>query len=604
MDRLELSMSGRERTAIVVIILMFLFLFAGLLRFQVFQHQQLADQSEKNRVRLLPIVTRRGTFYDREGRVLVDTRTSYTVSVLPSEEVRNLTVPNLAGLLQIDTVEIRKRIVKNTVNRYQPAAVKRGTPFEIVAVLEEQHDRFPGVTIQMERVRNYADSTGAECATGHVSEVSRDELEQYRSSDLRPGSIIGKKGLEKAFDPQLRGLDGTEYIEVFASGQVVGPYEGLARKNPVPGADLHLTLDLDLQRASLLALDSFCCGAVVAIDPRNGEILAMVSYPSWNANLFSGPISDSLWQAMSTDSSHPLLNRPLTGQYPPGSTLKLITVGAGLEEKLITPTSTFRGCTGGYRFGNRIFHCWDERGHGVLAAAHAIEQSCDIYMYQLGLKLGVDLLSKYYDECGFGKPTGIEIPGEVRGNNPNSAYYDRIYGKRGWTQGLVLNNSIGQGEILVTPLQLAQFYCGIANSGTVYRPHMVRSVVWPDGRRQVMSPRRSFALPFSPETMAVLREGARLVVQGDRGTARSLRRKGYTIAGKTGTAQNPHGRDHSLFVGFAPFEAPEIVVCAIIENAGHGSEVAAPVVAKVIDAYMAKKQPPDQIAAVAPEAKR
>jgi penicillin-binding protein 2 len=598
MERLKLSMAGREKAALAIVVLIFLFLLAGLFRLQVFQHDELAEQSENNRIRVIPIVPRRGTLFDRDGRVMVDTRASYTVSVIPSEEVPHLTVLNLAGLLQVDTTEIRRRIIKNTISRYQPAAIMRDISFEVVAVLEEQHDRYPGVTYQMERVRKYADVSGAECATGNVSEVSREELDQNKSSGLRLGSIVGKKGLEKTYDQQLRGVEGTEFIEVFASGQVLGAYEGRPRVDPVPGADLHLTLDLDLQRASVQALDSFCCGAVIAIDPRNGEILAMTSYPSWDANVFSGVIPDTTWQRMSTDEAHPLLNRPLTGQYPPGSTAKLLTVGAGLEEKVITPSTTFHACTGGYRFGNRVFHCWEERGHGVLTAAHAIEQSCDIYMYQLGLKLGVDVLSRYYAACGFGKPTGIETGGELSGLNPNSEYYDRRYGKRGWTQALVLNNSIGQGEILVTPLQLAQFYCGLANRGPVFKPHLVRAVTYPDGRRQVTTPTRAFVLPFSQETLNTLIEGLWLVVNGDRGTARAIRGKGYTIGGKTGTAQNPHGADHALFVGIAPLEAPEIVVCAIVENAGHGSTVAAPVVGKVIEAYMAKKNGEKPLAAV------
>jgi penicillin-binding protein 2 len=597
MERLKLSMDGRETAALLTVAFMFLFLFAGLLRLQVFQHDELAEQSENNRIRVVPIVPRRGTFFDRDGRVMVDTRASYTVSVIPSEEVRNLTLLNLAGLLQTDTLEIRRRITRNTVSRYQPAPVFRDVPFEVIAVLEEQHDRFPGVTYQMERVRKYAEITGAECATGNVSEVSRDELEKNKSTGLRLGSVVGKKGLEKTFDQQLRGVEGTEFIEVFASGQVLGAYEGRPRVDPVPGADLHLTLDMDLQRASLLALDSFSCGAVIAMDPRNGEVLVMTSYPSWDANIFSGVIPDTTWQRMSTDSAHPLLNRPLTGQYPPGSTAKLLTVGAGLEEKIIPPSTTFRSCTGGYRFGNRVFKCWELRGHGVLTCVHALEQSCDVFMYQLGLKLGVDGMSKYYDACGFGKPTGVEIAGEMVGINPNSEYYDKRYGKRGWTQALALNNSIGQGEILVTPLQLTQFFCGLANHGVVVRPHLVRAITWPDGRRQITTPEISFTLPFSEETLATLSEGLRLVVNGDRGTARSLRNRPYTIGGKTGTAQNPHGEDHSLFVGVAPMEAPEIVVCAIVENAGHGSTVAAPVVGKIIDAYMTKKAGGDPLAA-------
>ena len=301
-----------------------------------------------------------------------------------------------------------------------------------------------------------------------------------------------------------------------------------------------------------------------------------------------------------SDSSHPLLNRPITGQYPPGSTAKLLTVGAGLEEQLITPNTTFRPCLGGYRFGNRIFHCWDPAGHGALNAAHAIEQSCDIYMYQLGQKLGVDGLSRYYALCGFGHRTGIEVASEMAGLNPNTEYYDQRYGRRKWSQGLVLNNAIGQGEVLVTPLQLAQFYCGLANRGPVYKPHLVREVRYFDGSRQVFTPTHSFDLPFSQSTLDVLQQGMYLVVNGEHGTARSLRNKGYTIGGKTGTAQNPHGRDHSLFVGIAPLEAPEIVVCAIVENAGHGSEVAAPVAGKVMDAYMSKKRGEPPLAEAAP----
>jgi penicillin-binding protein 2 len=395
-------------------------------------------------------------------------------------------------------------------------------------------------------------------------------------------------------------VEGWEYIEVYASGQILGLYEGKPRQEATPGADLTLTIDLDLQRVCLLALDSFCCGAVVAMDPRNGEILAMTSFPTWDANVFSSVISDVDWQGIMSDPSHPLLNRPITGLYPPGSTAKLLTVGAGLQEQLITANTTFRPCLGGYRFGNRVFHCWELKGHGVLTAAHAIEQSCDIYMYQLGQKLGVDGLSRYYGLCGFGRPTGIEVASEMPGLNPSSEYYDKRYGRRKWSQGLVLNNAIGQGEILVTPLQLTQFYCGLANRGPVYKPHLVKAITYPNGSRQVVSPAHSFDLPFSPETMITLQEGLYLVVNGGRGTARSLSNKGYTIGGKTGTSQNPHGEDHSLFVGIAPLEAPEIVVCAIVENAGHGSVVAAPVAGKVIDAYMAKKRGEQPLAGVAP----
>ena len=588
MERFKLSLVARERIGISAVVVILLLLMGGLTKLQVVEHSELAEQSENNFIRVVPIRPRRGTILDREGRVIVDNRPSYTVSVVPGEEVADLTITNLAGLIGLDTTEIRRRIVKNTVSRYQPAAVKKDIPFEVVAVLEEQHAKFPGVSYQMERVRQYADSLGAETFTGHVNEISREELRQNPVPDLRPGSMIGKKALERRFDRDLRGLEGVDHIEVYASGQVLGPYHGRTRQEAVPGADLVLTIDIDLQRAALQALDTFCCGAVVAIDPRTGGILAMTSYPSYDANIFSSVISDEHWQAISSDTNHPLLNRPVSGQYPPGSTLKLITIGAGLEERLITPNSVYKPCTGGFWFGDRTFHCWLLRGHGTLTAVHALEQSCDVYMYQLGLQLGIDGMSKYIGQCGFGRATGIEISGESPGLNPNSVYYDSTYGKNRWTRGLALNNSIGQGEILTTPLQLAQFYCGLANHGVVFRPHLVKEIVRANGERVTTQPKKSFDLPFSSETLALLVESLRLVVEGEHGTARALRNDLYSIGGKTGTAQNPHGLEHALFVGMAPLEAPEIVVCAIIENAGHGSEVAAPVVGKVIRAYMSK----------------
>ena len=572
-----------------LIILSILFLFSGLVKLQLFEHREFAEQSDNNRIRVVPIPPRRGNVYDREGRVIIDNRPSYTVSVVPAEEVRGVTLPNLSGIIGLDTLEIRRRIRKNMVSRYQPAPIKKDISFETVAILEEQSFRFPGVSYEMERVRQYTDTLGTEPFTGYVGEVSKEERAKGGMSDYRLGSMIGKEGLEKARDQLLRGQEGTEYIEVSASGQILGTYLGKPPVKPIPGADLTLTIDNDLQDACVKALDTFCCGSIVAIDPRNGEILAMTSYPGYDANIFSSVIPESLWVAISNDSTHPLLNRPLTGLYPPGSTTKLLTVGAGLEEGAITENSTFKSCIGGFQFGNRFFRCWAPGGHGILTCTHAIEQSCDVYMYQLGLKLGIDKLSEYFGKCGFGRPTGIGLPNEAAGLNPNSAYYDSRYGENQWTRALVLNNSIGQGEILVTPLQLAQFYCGLANDGVVFRPHIVKKIAGPDHVVENIVPRVSFKLPFSAKTLGILHEGLRLVVEGEHGTARSLRNKLYSVGGKTGTAQNPHGNDHSWFVGVAPLEKPEIVVCAIVENAGHGSEVAAPVVGQVIKRYMMKK---------------
>jgi len=594
-EREKLTVSERYHYALAVAVIVVFVCVGGLIKLQIFQHRQLAEMSENNRIRVIPILPKRGHILDREGRVIVDNRPSYTVSVIPMEEVRFRTLPQLSTLIGFDTTHIRERIKTNMVSQYQPAAVRRDVPFETIAVLEEQYERFPGVTYQMERVRQYVPGAGVEAFTGYVGEVSDAELKTPEFEYVRPGSMIGKKGLEKKYDRLLRGQEGTAYIEVTSSGQIISEFEGRPPIKAVPGSDLTLSIDLDLQRACVKALDTFGCGGIVAMDPRNGEVLAMVSFPEFDANIFSGVIPDSQWQEIASDSSHPLLNRPLNGLYPPGSTIKLLTLGAALEEGAMNSNTTFKPCIGGLQFGNRFFRCWNPAGHGITTAVQAVERSCDVYFYQVGALLGVDKLSHYFELSGFGRPSGVDLPNEDTGLNPNSEYYNRRYGEGRWSRGLVLNNAIGQGEVLVNLFQLTQFYCGLANNGVVFRPHVVRMIHHPDEPPEMIRPEVAFNLPFSKTTLATLKEGLRLVVEGANGTARGIRSRFYTIGGKTGTAENPHGENHSWFVGLAPLEAPEIVVAAIVENAGHGSEVAAPMVAKIIDAYMLKKEGIKQI---------
>jgi penicillin-binding protein 2 len=607
MERPNYLQTSRERVALGVVAAVLVFFSVKLIKLQIIDHRELLELAENNRIRVVPIEPRRGIMYDREGRIIVGNRPSYTVSVVPAEEKKGKTLGNLANVIGLDTLSLRRRIRKNQASPYQPSPIRRDVPFEAIAALEEQTSNFPGVNYTLDRVREYGVDLRAEAFTGHVGEVSEQDMKRDPTADYRLGSTIGKKGLERKYDTELRGVEGTEFIEVTAFGEVLGHYDGKAKVDPVPGADLKLSIDNDIQLAAINALDSqdvkyarkqgesdsinviHRAGAVVALDPRTGEVIAMTSAPGFDPNVFSSMITDSVWQEIQKDPAHPLLNRPIAGLYPPGSTYKLMTLGAGLESGLIDENSTFRGCGGGLQFGNRYFHCWDKRGHGVTTAIHAVEQSCDVYFYQLGLKIGVDLMSHYAEQCGFGRPTGIDLPHELPGLIPSSKYYDKRYGKNGWTRALVLNTAIGQGEVLVTPLQLAQFYAGIAMWGKVYRPHIVREVDYPDGHRVVVKPELAFNLPFSDHTLAVMREGIRLVTEGGGGTARRLKNPLYSVGGKTGTAQNPHGNDHSWFVGYAPLDNPEIVVVALVENAGHGSEVAAPVAGKVIEAYMKKK---------------
>jgi penicillin-binding protein 2 len=589
----RLSIQRRVLIGSIVAGLFLLMLLVKMIYLQVFRYDYLYSQSENNRIRMQPVIPPRGVIYDRNHVPIVDNRASYTLSVVPAEATGTPAVDNLANLLGVTDEELRQRIRKNTINRYQPATVKRDIGFGKIAVLEEQNEEFPGAVYRQDQARQYCDSLDSECFTGYVGEISQDEMANLDQSIYRAGRMIGKAGIEKYYDRDLRGMEGTQYLEIAASGQLLGEMEDYPGTASEPGKDLVLTIDLDVQKVAAKAFGEYRCGAAVAIDPRSGEVLAMVSKPSPDANIFSTVIPDSLWKAILADSANPLLNRPLDGLYPPGSTYKLVIAGAGLELGLIDKYTQFTPCVGGYQFGNRFFRCWNAGGHGKLSVIPAIEQSCDVFFYQLGYKLGLDEFNRFSQACGFGHKTGIDLPQEAAGNVPDKEWYDKHYGERRWTQAVLLNLGIGQGEILATPLQVAQFYCGLANNGLVYRPHLLKAEIGPDGRETSRGAELSFTLPFSEKTLGILKEGLIDVVNGEHGTARGSHLKNITVAGKTGTAQNPHGEDHSWFVGFAPAESPEIVVCAIVENAGHGSEVAAPLVRDVIKAYMDKNHPVD-----------
>jgi penicillin-binding protein 2 len=463
----------------------------------------------------------------------------------------------------------------------------------VISILEEQARDYPGISYSVESVRRYQNDISAGTFIGYTGEVSPKELESEIYKDYRPGSLVGKKGVERTYDHRMRGLEGTRYVEVSARGQIIGKYRDKPEIPPRPGNDIVLTIDNDLQRFIVANFDSVkCCGAVVAMEPHNGAILALASFPEFDPNLFSGVIPPKVWDSINTDTTYPLFNRPLTGEYPPGSTTKLITAGAVLEEKLVTPTFLLESCRGGMQFGNRFFRCWDPAGHGRTNVYEAIEQSCDVYFYQVGKMLGIDTWADYARQCGFGKETGIDIPSEKKGVVADTEFFDKRDGKGKWSPNEALNLAIGQGAFSVTPLQLAQFYCGLANGGVVYRPHLIKEFLKADGSIEAFRPEVSFRLPFTKTTLEVLTQALDSVVQGDHGTARGQQNEFFRIAGKTGTAQNPHGDDHAWFACYAPCDNPRIVVVVLVENAGHGSEEAAPLAGKILKYYLQPKHPP------------
>ncbi len=580
------SKTSRTRFLTIALAAIFLLLVGKLIHLQVFSFDYYTQISEENRIRILPKTAMRGKIVDRFGRLLASDRPAYTVSIIPSE-ANNLPLlaDQLSPLLQMEDDRIVQKVKERRFRKYEPIPIRQDLAFPAVCVIEESNELFPGVIYQLNHARFYPyDNVGAHLL-GYTGEVDEAETKaQYRL-----GSMIGRAGIEKQYDQQLRGLDGIDYYEVAATGRIIGFLEDKPNREPLPGDELGLAIDLDLQLLVDSLFGDTLAGAAVFMDPRNGEILALVSQPDYDANLFSGFVPADDYKRLINDERRPLFDRTIRGTYPPGSTSKLLTAGAALEAGIITPQTRLKPCYGGFQFGNRFFRCHKRSGHGDVNLYQAIEQSCDTYFYQVGLKLGLSNFKEYAHRCGFDELTGIDLPAEKAGHVPDEAWYMKTYGKYGWTKAVLLNLAIGQGEFLTTPLALAQFYCGIVNDGVEYKPHLIRYSIPPGGDTVWTHPEVRRTLPFKKETLQVLRDAALMVVHGTSGTASGSKLPGgIKMGGKTGTAQNPHGNEHAWFAGYAPAENPIIVGVVLAELAGHGSTAAAPIVKKVFIRHLQK----------------
>lgn len=597
------SYDGRRvnyRLLLLVIFATVIFIFAKLSGMQIFSGGSYRKASEQNGIRAVPISAPRGIIVDRNDQVLVKNRPSYSMFLVPYE-VKNLDSASvrLARVLGRQPEEIKEQIKLGWQGHFRPIRLKRDVEFTTVCYIEEHAIEFPGVTFQVEPTRLYPENNYGSHIWGYVGEVTENDLSSDRYKNYVLGDVVGKEGLEKQYEQYLKGQGGLKYLEVTAGGKVIGELTD-KRLLPVRGSEMTLEIDWDLQTLAEEELRQKGSGAVVAIDPRDGAVRILCSVPDFDANLFSGVISPDAWNAVLNDSLHPLFNRSIKGTYPPGSTMKAFTAAMGLENDIVTANSTFESCLGVKRFGDRPFRCWRPGGHGKLNLIDAIIQSCDIYFYQLGVAGGIDLWSDMAKGCRFGVKTGVDLPGELDGLVPDAAYFDSRYGKSGWTKYLVLNLAIGQGELLVTPIQMATLYAALGNGGRVFKPRIVSSVISPvDGQVIEFQPEELGQLPISEANRNVILKGLEGVVYGEHGTARSVSMKNVTVAGKTGTAQNPHGEDHAWFVCFAPAESPEIAVAVLVENAGHGGSVAAPIARKVLDKYF-EDVPPDTSSAGKP----
>lgn len=554
----------------------FLVLAGAFFRTQILQGDRYRLRAENNRLRPVPLQPARGTVFDRSGQVIAETVPGFSAALLAAstDSLREV-LDSFRTVVPLDPAEVEAVIDRYLAARYQPAVVLPNATIEQVALLEEHRAILPGLVIQPEPRRVYPRGVAVAHLVGYVNEVSQAELEAGRYAGARLGSVVGRAGLEQEYDDTLRGTPGVRYIEVDARGRLVRE-QGAAPPLPsVPGHTIHPTIDLDLQ----LYIDSIWprgqAGALIAMTPA-GEVRALYSTPAYDPNAFIGGISRAELQRLMTDPRLPLLDRALQVRYPPGSPFKLATAAMALKRGLVDLHSHMpQSCGGGLQYGNRYFRCWNRAGHGSLDLLGAVAQSCDVYFYQLGLRVQLANMLSDGVRMGFQERTNVDLVNEAAPIWPGGTdYYDRRYGPRGWSNSVVLNLAIGQGENTQTLMNMVRFYAALAGDGHSPTPFIVQ----PDSSR-------SFDLGLTGAQLSGLREALIAVVE--RGTAARSRLKEIAVAGKTGTAQNAQDktRDHGWFLAFAPAEKPEIVVGAIFEFGLHGSDVA-PYVVRTIRRYL------------------
>ncbi len=567
---------------------------------QLYKGDEYHNLSIHNRIRLRHLMPMRGLILDRKGRVLVSNRPSFSVYMdMDQADVDGRVAQRLGAILGFSKDEFstvfrqgKKDVFTNRV------LVKSNISWAELSRVETLKYELPGVTIQAEPKRHYV-YPGLAChLVGYLGEVSNTELERKEFTGALVGEYVGKSGIERAKQQFLRGLKGGRHVEVDAAGREI---KTLNRVDALPGDNVYLTLDMELQSVVEAELRDKV-GAIVAMDPRTGEILALASSPGYDQNLFVEGISLEAWKDIRDNPLNPLQNRATQGQYPPGSTFKIVTALAGLAEGVVTPETAF-DCHGAYSLGNRIYHCWKSWGHGRVDITRAIAESCDVYFYQLGQRLGVDVIARYAAKLGFSESTGIILESERAGLIPTSAWKLRRF-RVPWQKGETLSMAIGQSFNLVTPLQCAVAFSALANGGHVMVPAAVRRVETSDGSLiQSFTPKVRKETGVAPEQLNVLVEALRQAVEGSAGTGRKAAVEGLSVAGKTGTVQvvslrDPKNRkdveetpykfrDHAWFVCFAPAEKPRIALAVLIEHAGHGGSVAAPVAGNVLKAWVA-----------------
>jgi len=553
-------------------------------RLQILSGNQYTLRSEENRLRAISLPAPRGTIYDRNGLVIAENVPGYVVSVLPGRrDTIAATLERLAEHLGLSSERVEDLIARNRARPNESLVVLEDASFEQVTFVEERRPQFRRVVVEPQPQRRYPPGPAVAHIIGYVGQISPQELENPRYEGYEAGRTIGKAGLEAQYEALLAGERGVRYVEVNALGSVVREFDIGSGQPAVPGNDLQLGIDLELQVLADSIFPEGMRGGIVAIDPTNGEVVLAYSHPTFDPNHFIGRIPTELWNSLREDPDKPMLNRVSTAAYPPASTWKLVMSTIGMKTGVLgIDTYLEHTCRGGLTYGNRFFRCWKSSGHGGLDLSGAIKNSCNVYFYQTGQRIGLDRLMSGVQALGFGERTGIDLPFEISGAFPRSReWYDQQYGRRGWTESVVWNLAIGQGENQQSLLGMAQFYAALAMGGSPVRPHLARG-------ENLAARRVEWDLDLPEARRFELVDAMARVVNEPGGTAYGNRLEKWTLAGKTGTAQNPFGAPHSWFVGFAPAYDPRVVVAAVVEQ-GHPDgrpSLAVPLASRVVNQYL------------------
>ena len=587
----------------------FVVLFARLFYLQVIKGNEFRQLSENNSIRLQNTEAPRGLIFDRKGKLLVDNRPSFDLIIIV-KDAKSIahTIEKLSRYVKVPEKDLMSKIEKNNgVSFYRPVMLKQDIGRDTLGAIEVHKFDLPGVEINVKPRRHYVNKHIAAHLIGYLGEINANELKSKRYLGYSSGDFIGKFGVEKVYEQFLKGKHGGRQVEVNVTGQIVRILQTVHAKS---GHNIFLTIDLELQKKAEALLNGVA-GAAVAMEPTTGRILAMASSPSFDQNVFVSGLSHEEWNSLVTNPLRPMENKAVQAEYPPASVYKIVTAIAGLEEGVIDEKTTFY-CPGHYRLGNHVFRCWKKGGHGSIKVVRALTESCDVFFYQVGQKVGIDRLAWYAKACGLGSTTGINLDQESKGLVPNAAWKKQRTGIA-WQGGETLSVAIGQSYNLVTPLQMLVLLSAVANDGIIYKPLILKTIETDEGKILVKSESRVIGnLPASSPTLQIVKRGLWEVVNNRKGTARIARVAGIEISGKTGTAQvvssdiyetaSKEEREHNLkphawFVAYAPSDDPQIAVAVIVEHGEHSSSTAVPIVKELIKTYLSNDKPGNRLKA-------